>query len=125
MLQTAPATGVLDGDSTLTLTAGDFESGVYATYYRLAGATHTYDGPFHLPGHTGPTPFAYWSVDYAVGSDQYRFYADVRKDGAQVFGYKKVTEVPGGHQLRVAVTVEVENSPKPAVAAECLFRHYA
>src|SRR4051794_9460524 len=37
----------------------------------------------------------------------------------------QVTEGPRGHQLRVAVPVEVENSPKPALAAECLFRHYA
>ena len=31
----------------------------------------------------------------------------------------------GGVQIRIAVKVEVEDSPKPALAAECLFRHYA
>jgi acyl dehydratase len=37
----------------------------------------------------------------------------------------EVTEVKGGVQIRVAATVEVESSPKPALVAECLFRHYA
>ena len=37
----------------------------------------------------------------------------------------EVTEIRGGLQLRVVATVEVESSPKPALVAECLFRHYA
>jgi acyl dehydratase len=36
-----------------------------------------------------------------------------------------VTEISGGLQLRVAATVEVDSSPKPALVAECLFRYYA
>jgi hypothetical protein len=37
----------------------------------------------------------------------------------------EVTEVKGGVQIRVVATVEVESSPKPALVAECLFRHYS
>jgi len=36
-----------------------------------------------------------------------------------------VAEIQGGVQIRVAVAVEVEDAPKPALVAECLFRHYA
>jgi len=35
-----------------------------------------------------------------------------------------VTEVKGGYQIQVAVAIEVEGADKPALAAECLFRHY-
>jgi acyl dehydratase len=37
----------------------------------------------------------------------------------------EVTQIPGGMQIRVSATVEVENAAKPALVAECLFRHYA
>lgn len=37
----------------------------------------------------------------------------------------EATEIAGGVQIRLVVTVEVEGAPKPALAAECLFRHYA
>ena len=37
----------------------------------------------------------------------------------------EVTEIKGGVQIRVAAAVEVENSTKPALVAECLFRHYS
>jgi len=35
-----------------------------------------------------------------------------------------IDEIPGGFQLHVDVAIEVEDAPKPALAAECLFRHY-
>jgi acyl dehydratase len=35
-----------------------------------------------------------------------------------------VAEVKGGVQIRVVATIEVEDVPKPALVAECLFRHY-
>ena len=37
----------------------------------------------------------------------------------------EATEVPGGVQIKVVATVEVSDQPKPALVAECLFRHYA
>jgi acyl dehydratase len=37
----------------------------------------------------------------------------------------EVTEIKGGVQIKVVATVEVEDAPKPALVAECLFRHYA
>src|SRR3954462_10983330 len=64
------------------------------------------------------------SINYGI--DKLRFPATLRGDdrfrarGA----LNGVTEVPGGFQWRIAVMVEVEGSPKPALAAECLFRHY-
>ncbi len=36
-----------------------------------------------------------------------------------------VTEIKGGVQIKIVVTVEVRDAPKPALVAECLFRHYA
>ena len=65
------------------------------------------------------------SINYGV--DKLRFPAPLPvgarfRAGGEI---AEVTEVPGGHQLRIAVTVEVEDSAKPALAAECLFRHYA
>jgi acyl dehydratase len=35
-----------------------------------------------------------------------------------------VEEVGGGFQLHVSVAIEVEDAAKPALVAECLFRHY-
>jgi acyl dehydratase len=36
-----------------------------------------------------------------------------------------VTEIPGGLQTKVKATVEVKDTEKPALVAECVFRHYA
>ena len=36
-----------------------------------------------------------------------------------------VTEVGPGFQIEVSVTIEVEDAPKPALVAECQFRHYS
>ena len=36
-----------------------------------------------------------------------------------------VSDIPGGVQIRLRATVEVEDSEKPALVADCLFRHYA
>jgi acyl dehydratase len=37
----------------------------------------------------------------------------------------EVAEIDGGVQIKVAATVEVEGAGKPALVAECLFRHYS
>lgn len=37
----------------------------------------------------------------------------------------EVSEIKGGTQIKVAATIEVEDNPKPALVAECLFRYYA
>jgi acyl dehydratase len=65
------------------------------------------------------------SVNY--GLDKVRFPAPVPvgarfRGGAEL---TEVTEVKGGVQTRVVATIEVEGSEKPALVAECLFRHYA
>jgi acyl dehydratase len=65
------------------------------------------------------------SVNY--GLDKLRFPAPLPV-GAQWRGSARiveVTEVKGGLQVRVAATIEVRDSDKPALVAECLFRHYA
>jgi acyl dehydratase len=36
-----------------------------------------------------------------------------------------VTEIKGGLQVKVAASIEVKDSDRPALVAECLFRHYA
>lgn len=61
------------------------------------------------------------------GLDKVRFPAPVRV-GARFRGsgrLAEVTEVEGGVQAKVVITIEVEGSEKPAVAAECLLRYYA
>jgi acyl dehydratase len=65
------------------------------------------------------------SVNYGI--DKLRFPAPVPvaarfRASAEL---AEVTEIKGGVQIRVAATVEVESSPKPALVAECLFRHYS
>ena len=65
------------------------------------------------------------SVNY--GLDKVRFPAPVPvgarwRGGAEI---TEVTEVPGGVQVKMLATVEVQDSPKPALVAECIFRHYA
>ncbi len=61
------------------------------------------------------------------GLDKVRFPAPVPV-GARFRGkgeIAEVTEVKGGVQAKVVLTIEVEGSEKPAVVAECLFRYYA
>ena len=67
------------------------------------------------------------SVSINYGIDKLRFPAPLPVDARfRATGeLAEVTEVGGGYQLRVAVTVEVEDATKPALVAECLFRHYA
>ncbi len=61
------------------------------------------------------------------GLDRVRFPAPLRvgalwRGGAELVD---VSEVPGGLQTKVSATVEVQGSEKPALVAECIFRHYA
>ena len=65
------------------------------------------------------------SINY--GMDKLRFPSPIPvgsrfRCGAEL---TEVTEVKGGVQIRVVATVEVEDATKPALVAECLFRHYA
>jgi acyl dehydratase len=65
------------------------------------------------------------SVNY--GMDRLRFPAPLPV-GAEFRGAGEILEVEeirGGMQVKVALTLEVKNSPKPALVAECLFRYYA
>jgi acyl dehydratase len=65
------------------------------------------------------------AVNY--GLDRLRFPAPVPvgsrfRAGAEL---AEITEVPGGVQVKVIATVEVEGVAKPSLVAECLFRYYA
>jgi acyl dehydratase len=65
------------------------------------------------------------SVNY--GMDRLRFPAPLHV-GAEFRGageILEVGEVGGGMQVKVALSLEVKDSPKPALVAECLFRYYA
>lgn len=62
------------------------------------------------------------SINY--GLDRVRFPAPLPV-GAQWRGVatiSEVTDVKGGVQVKVAATIEVKGSERPAVAAECVFR---
>jgi acyl dehydratase len=61
------------------------------------------------------------------GLDRVRFPAPLPvgalwRGGAELV---EVKEIPGGLQTKVTATIEVQDSEKPALVAECLFRHYA
>lgn len=61
------------------------------------------------------------------GLDRVRFPAPLPvgalwRGGAELL---EVSEIPGGVQTKVKATVEVKGSEKPALVAECVFRHYA
>jgi acyl dehydratase len=65
------------------------------------------------------------SVNY--GMDKLRFPAPLPvgaqwRGGAEIAG---VEEIRGGLQVKVVATIEVKDTAKPALVAECLFRHYA
>lgn len=65
------------------------------------------------------------SINY--GFEKVRFPAPVPvgsqiRASGQIAG---VEQVPGGVQVKMSVSVEVKDQPKPAVVAEWLFRHYA
>ena len=64
------------------------------------------------------------SINY--GTDKVRFPAPLPV-GAQFRGHgvlSDVSEVAGGVQARATFTIEVKDSPKPALVAECLFRFF-
>ena len=61
------------------------------------------------------------------GMDRLRFPAPLPV-GAEFRGSGEVldvTEVKGGMQVKVALTVEVRDQERPALVADCLFRYYA
>ena len=65
------------------------------------------------------------SVNY--GMDRLRFPAPLPV-GAEFRGsaeVAEVTEVKGGMQVKLVMTVEVRGAEKPALVAECLYRYYA
>jgi acyl dehydratase len=65
------------------------------------------------------------AVNY--GLDRVRFPAPLPvgarwRGGAEIL---EVTDVSGGLQVKLAATIEIEGTERPAVAAECLVRFYA
>ena len=65
------------------------------------------------------------SINY--GMDRLRFPAPLPV-GAEFRGageILEVEEVKGGMQVKAAFAIEVKDSAKPALVAECLFRYYA
>ena len=64
------------------------------------------------------------SVNY--GMDRLRFPAPLRV-GAQFRGageVVEVTDIKGGMQVKVTLTLEVRDQERPALVADCLFRYY-
>ncbi len=64
------------------------------------------------------------SINY--GLNKVRFPAPLAV-GANFRGHGEVvdvTEIEGGLQMTAAFTIEVQDVPKPALVAECLFRYY-
>ena len=65
------------------------------------------------------------SVNY--GMDRLRFPAPLGV-GAQFRGageIVEVTDIKGGMQVKVTLTLEVRDQERPALVADCLFRYYA
>lgn len=65
------------------------------------------------------------TVNY--GLDRVRFPAPLPvgarfRGGGEVL---EVSEIPGGFQLKVRATIEVDGAEKPSLLADCLFRAYA
>jgi acyl dehydratase len=61
------------------------------------------------------------------GMDRLRFPAPLPV-GAEFRGAGEITgvsEIKGGTQVHMTLTVEVKDSPKPALVADCVFRYYA
>jgi acyl dehydratase len=61
------------------------------------------------------------------GLDRVRFPAPLPV-GAEFRGSAalgEIREIDGGVQLKLVITVEVKDAVKPALVAECLFRHFA
>ena len=71
-------------------------------------------------------PLEGYALTVNNGLNRVRFTAPVPV-GSRIrgrFRVEAVDEIPGGEQLTVAVTVELEGSEKPACVAEALFRFY-
>jgi acyl dehydratase len=65
------------------------------------------------------------SVNYGIDKLRFPSPVPVGADFRASAELLEVAEVKGGVQIRVLATVEVADAPKPALVAECLFRHYA
>jgi acyl dehydratase len=71
-------------------------------------------------------PLEGYALTVNYGLNRVRFTAPVPV-GSRIrgrFRVEAVDEIPGGEQLTVAATVELEGSEKPACVAEALFRFY-
>jgi acyl dehydratase len=79
----------------------------------------------HLNGENAVTPEG-MSMVINYGSDKVRFLAPVRV-GSRIRSLQKILEVteksPGMWLVKIAVTVEIENGPKPAMMAEVLYMY--
>ncbi|MSQ98856.1 MAG: MaoC family dehydratase [Xanthomonadales bacterium] len=79
----------------------------------------------HLNGENAVTPEG-MSIVINYGSDKVRFLAPVRV-GSRIRSLQKILEVskksPGMWLVKIAVTVEIENGPKPAMMAEVLYMY--
>ena len=67
------------------------------------------------------------STGVNYGMDRLRFPAPLPV-GAQFRGageIAEVTEIEGGMQAKLTLTVEVKDAERPALVADCLFRYYA
>ncbi len=67
------------------------------------------------------------SMGVNYGANRVRFPSPVPVDSRVRLGatVAEVTDVAGGVQVQVNVTIEVEGAPKPSMVAEILFRYYS
>jgi len=95
-----------------------FEATIVHGYFTVSLLAPLLEELLHVEG-------AALSVNYGI--DKLRFPAPVPVGAAFRASAEltDVSEIKGGVQIRVLATVEVADSPKPALVAECLFRYYA
>lgn len=65
------------------------------------------------------------SINYGLNKLRFPAPLPVGAEFRATAALTEATEIPGGVQITVVSTVEVKDQPKPALVAECLFRHYA
>jgi acyl dehydratase len=65
------------------------------------------------------------SINYGLNKVRYPAPLPVGAEFRATATLAEATEIPGGVQIRVATSVDVKGQSKPALVAECLFRHYS
>jgi photosystem II stability/assembly factor-like uncharacterized protein len=110
-LRSSDHSGWRNTDQTVTLHAGDADSGVAATYFTLDGqARQTYQGPFVVSA-AGSHRVTFWSVDWAGNVGVKRVgYANIDTGRPVCLALRKARARPG---MRVKLAYRI-NDPQPS-----------